>query len=212
MGTTWLLVSGSKYDHTGITTGCVSCHGGATAGAMSKPSGHIPTGLGCEVCHRSTVAFGPGTPMNHLGIASGCATCHGGTYAGVMAKPTNHVPTTAGCESCHKNTTAFSAWTMNYTGIVNGCVTCHGGTYAGVMTNRRTTSRRRLGVRPVIPPLRPLEQPRSITSESSRAVPRRGVITEQRRASWANRRQGISQRRNRARSATRAPRPSPPGR
>ena len=53
MGTTWVLVSGSKYNHSGITSGCVTCHGGTTAGVMGKPSGHIPTALGCEVCHTS---------------------------------------------------------------------------------------------------------------------------------------------------------------
>ena len=129
-GTTWLLVSGSRYDHTGITTGCATCHGGATAGVVSKPAGHIPTTLGCETCHKSTVAFGPGTPMNHQGITTGCATCHGGTYAGVMTKSATHIVTSAPCESCHKSTTSFTGAVFSHAGIVTGCATCHNGSTA----------------------------------------------------------------------------------
>ena len=102
-------------NHSGITSGCTTCHaagasGTAFTGVTPKPqgSGHIPTTADCASCHKSTTAFGPGTPMNHAGITSGCATCHasGLSFTGVtvVSKPANHIPTTAACESCHAAT------------------------------------------------------------------------------------------------------------
>src|SRR3974390_1626207 len=56
---------------------CSACHNGSIAPGM--PSGHIPTWApSCDICHRNTVAFGPGTRMNHSGIVSGCTNCHNG--------------------------------------------------------------------------------------------------------------------------------------
>ena len=133
-------------NHTGIASGCTTCHaasatGIAFTGVTPKPqgTGHIPVTGDCATCHKSTTAFGPGTPMKHTGIASGCATCHdtGKSYTGVTikTKPTNHVPTTASCESCHAvgNFASFAGTTMNHAGIAAAA--------------RRATRRARRGLR-----------------------------------------------------------------
>ena len=125
----WVLVS-RGYDHSGVVPGtCASCHNGTKA--AGKPATHIPTTQSCDTCHKSTTAFGPGTPMNHTGITAGCATCHGGGYAGVVRKSATHVTTSAPCESCHKSTTSFVGAAFNHTGITTGCATCHNGGIGG---------------------------------------------------------------------------------
>ena len=121
-------------NHTGIATGCTTCHAASVTGTpfygvTPKPqgTGHIPTTADCATCHKSTTAFGPGTLMVHTGITSGCATCHdtGKSFTGVTnlkTKPTNHVPTTATCETCHSatNFTTFAGTAMNHSGIASG--------------------------------------------------------------------------------------------
>ncbi len=117
--------------HTGITTGCAQCHGGATAltfynnndnpksGVLSPP--HIPafSGSDCSNCHSSTTyAVGSFGPMNmtqatHAGVGSTCNSCHeaglsfymGAASPGLQGRPADH---TAGqqvapndCSLCH---------------------------------------------------------------------------------------------------------------
>jgi predicted CXXCH cytochrome family protein len=117
--------------HTGITTGCAQCHGGATAltfynnndnpksGVLSPP--HIPafSGTDCSNCHASTTyAAGGFGPMNmtqatHAGVGSTCNNCHeaglnfymGAASPGLQGRPADH---TAGqqvapndCSLCH---------------------------------------------------------------------------------------------------------------
>jgi hypothetical protein len=81
--------------HTGITSGCNQCHGGATqltfynnytslkaAASLSPP--HIPafTGEDCSACHSPpnyvTGGFGPMnmTQATHAGVGSTCNSCH----------------------------------------------------------------------------------------------------------------------------------------
>ena len=111
---------GTLMVHTGITTGCATCHdtGKSFTGVTNlktKPSNHVPTSAACETCHSaSNFTTFAGTAMNHSGIASGCTTCHaasvtGTPFAGVTPKPqgSGHIPTTADCATCHKSTTAF---------------------------------------------------------------------------------------------------------
>ena len=127
-------------NHTGITTGCLTCHaasatGTAFVGVTPKPqgAGHIPTTAACETCHKSTTVFGPNTAMNHAGISAGCASCHdaGKTFTGVTnlkTKPANHIPTTAACESCHAaaNFTSFAGTAMNHAPVTGtACAACH---------------------------------------------------------------------------------------
>ena len=123
---------GAVMDHTGITTNCVSCHGGTIPGVVAKPATHFTTTAACENCHLSTVSF-LGAGMDHTGVTTGCASCHGGQYTGVVAKPATHIATSLACESCHSpsstSTGGFAApnWTMSHTGITSGCASCHGG-------------------------------------------------------------------------------------
>ena len=125
---------GTPMNHTGITTGCTTCHGAGQSwagGVVTKPANHFPTTSPCELCHKSFTTFS-GTTMNHSGITTGCATCHGAGLSwagGIVTKPTNHFPTTAACELCHLSTKTFSGTKMVHstlTGInPGGCNTCH---------------------------------------------------------------------------------------
>ena len=61
-------------NHTGIGSGCTTCHAASAGGIafvgvtpVPQGSGHIPTAADCATCHASTVKFGPGTAMNHAG-------------------------------------------------------------------------------------------------------------------------------------------------
>ena len=117
--------------HTGITTGCAQCHGGATllsfynndmvvkAAAALSPA-HIPafTGEDCSSCHKPTYVAGGFGPMNmtqasHAGVGSTCNSCHeaglsfymGAASPGLQGRPADH---TAGnmaapndCSTCH---------------------------------------------------------------------------------------------------------------
>ncbi len=117
--------------HTGISSGCAQCHGGATAltfynnndnpksGVLSPT--HIPafSGTDCSNCHSSTTyAVGTFGPMNmtqatHAGVGTTCNPCHeaglsfymGAASPGLQGRPADH---TAGqqvapsdCSLCH---------------------------------------------------------------------------------------------------------------
>ena len=108
--------------HTGIVSGCASCHGyinaaksfavGMTPVNQTPSPTHIAAGSSpCESCHSSTVSF---------------------TIAINGTKPTNHLPTTQPCSTCHSSTSYYPG-IMNHLGIVSGCTTCHNGqVFAGV--------------------------------------------------------------------------------
>jgi hypothetical protein len=133
--------------HTGIVSGCTSCHNGqAFTGVTpkSKPVNHVPTSMSCETCHStsntSTGGFS-GTVMKHTGIVGGCTNCHNGqAFAGVtpVFKPMGtpaHLNTSLSCETCHSSTVSFTGAGMNHLGIVSGCINCHTGqTFAVGMT------------------------------------------------------------------------------
>jgi len=64
-------------NHTGIASGCTTCHAASATGVaftgitpLSQGAGHIPTGADCVTCHKSTTSFA-GTAMNHAGISRG---------------------------------------------------------------------------------------------------------------------------------------------
>jgi len=113
--------SGTLMKHTGIVSGCATCHGfmgaaktfavGMTPVSQTTSPTHTAAGSSpCESCHTSTVSFTVAT---------------GGT------KPANHLPTTAACTLCHG--TPYYPGKMNHTGISSGCTTCHNGqVFAGV--------------------------------------------------------------------------------
>jgi len=117
--------------HTGITTGCAQCHGGATAltfynnndnpksAVLSPP--HIPafSGTDCSSCHSSTTyAVGGFGPMNmtqatHSGVGSTCNPCHeaglsfymGAANPGLQGRPADHTTgqqaSPNDCNLCH---------------------------------------------------------------------------------------------------------------
>jgi Cytochrome c7 and related cytochrome c len=116
--------------HTGITSGCAQCHGGATAltfynnndnplSAASLSPPHIPafTGEDCSACHTANYAaggFGPMnmTPATHAGVGATCKSCHeaglnfymGAANPKLQGRPTDHTGTMAApadCSLCH---------------------------------------------------------------------------------------------------------------
>ena len=125
-------------NHTGITSGCATCHASGSSFAnvvpVAPPPTHVPTSQPCELCHSPTKFnnFGGGT-MNHAGITSGCANCHasGKSFYGVtiVTPPATHIPTgSAACETCHAPAkfTNFSGTAMNHAPVASTtCATCH---------------------------------------------------------------------------------------
>jgi hypothetical protein len=148
--------------HTGIISGCVTCHTGQTynSGVLVKGkdatgASHfpIPSTNTCESCHSiSNFTTFSGTNMSHTLISSGCASCHtdqtyngGIKVKGMGTTAPAHLPTTASpaCETCHSisNFSTFSGTTMKHTLIVSGCATCHGGqAFQGVTPKTKGTS------------------------------------------------------------------------
>jgi hypothetical protein len=141
--------------HTGISTGCAQCHGGASAltfynnndNPLAAPATHIPSFAGndCSACHTTNYAAGGFGPMNmtqatHVPVsATTCKTCHeagltfymGAANPGLQGRPTDHTGSMAApadCSVCH--TTA----NWNSTTLPSGhmptpgtqtCNTCH---------------------------------------------------------------------------------------
>ncbi|HYM35318.1 MAG TPA: hypothetical protein VET48_07970, partial [Steroidobacteraceae bacterium] len=122
--TNFTTFSGTAMNHTGITSGCATCHGaGLTFAGMppvkTLPSNHIPTGsIACETCHSPTnfTTFS-GTSMNHAVVtAIACSTCHeaGKSFVGSPAVVTRPGPphvTGGECSQCHFSTTSFKGAT-----------------------------------------------------------------------------------------------------
>ena len=88
--------------HTGITSGCATCHdtGKSFTGVTNlktKPANHVPTTATCETCHvASNFTSFAGTAMKHTGISTGCTTCHaagatGTAFFGVTPLPQGSV-------------------------------------------------------------------------------------------------------------------------
>ena len=147
--TTWL---GANFDHTGIVTGCATCHNGVKA--VGKQGNHMPTTNLCENCH--TTAIGTKMPSwvpskfdhTQMTTLNTCLPCHSGNQAistgHVSGQPLNHVPlnsSTGDCITCHGNTPAAETWTVIPVSIatlhiglnVSNCLLCHGGeTFAGI--------------------------------------------------------------------------------
>jgi len=125
-------------NHSGITSGCATCHapGSSFANIVPKtpPANHIPSSKPCETCHAaSNFTSFAGTAMNHAGITSGCSTCHaaGKSFFGVTMKtpPGTHIPFGgAACEACHApaNFNTFSGTPMNHSAVASmTCMSCH---------------------------------------------------------------------------------------
>ena len=93
--------SQARFDHTGASPACGSCHSGSFA--EPRPPSHLPTSNQCGDCHATTFSFSVAT-MNHVGISTGCVTCHNGSR--VFGKHPGHIPSPNNCELCH-NTMSF---------------------------------------------------------------------------------------------------------
>ncbi len=135
--------AGAAMSHTGISTGCATCHdlGKSFAGVTNlktKPATHIPTTAACETCHAAGnfTSFG-NTAMNHTPVAgTPCATCHetGKSWYGVtiVTRPTAaqdpYHPATGECGTCHTSTTSFGTVTSkpaNHVPTTAACTLCH---------------------------------------------------------------------------------------
>ncbi|MBI4693457.1 MAG: hypothetical protein HY749_05495 [Gammaproteobacteria bacterium] len=127
--TTWVT---TVFDHTGITTGCASCH--ATALATNKPSDKVHLALKatapCETCHKTTLAWTV-TAVDHTQFTTTtpCANCHDGATATHKPSDTIHNQTTSDCVNCHA-TTSWVVTFFDHTGITGACSGCHNGTTA----------------------------------------------------------------------------------
>jgi hypothetical protein len=109
--------SQAAMNHTGITSGCATCHGPGLSFAnivpKEPPGTHIPYGAAtCEACH-SPAKFSSfsGTAMNHGAVAGmKCVSCHelGMSWFGVniVTRPSASHHPGQDCGQCH-NTTSF---------------------------------------------------------------------------------------------------------
>jgi hypothetical protein len=73
----------ATMSHTGITSGCATCHASGMSFANINPTGppakHIPTGAtACEGCHSSTTFTNFGNTMIKHAVVTGmaCMSCH----------------------------------------------------------------------------------------------------------------------------------------
>ena len=95
--------SNASFSHTGISSGCASCHGdGVTTGTffgvtpknrLGLAPSHIASSQVCEDCHSSipsaqipvSGATAPNTfaggQFNHTGVGNGCDACHGASVS-----------------------------------------------------------------------------------------------------------------------------------
>ncbi|HET6473301.1 MAG TPA: cytochrome c3 family protein, partial [Pseudomonadales bacterium] len=124
------------FDHTGVTSGCFSCHNGTKA--TGKPSNHILTDNICEACH-STLAWKPATVVDHAHVLGSCSSCHNGTIA--TGKPNTHIQTDSSCEACH-STLVWKPANVDHAHVLGTCSSCHNGTIAtGKNTGHFVTTR-----------------------------------------------------------------------
>jgi hypothetical protein len=125
-----------------VATPCATCHNGsyvlAGTRALGKNSTHVPTAVGCDNCHTSSLTAWKPAAMSHAAVAgSACDTCHSGGYViggtRVLGKTANHVPIPGGvtCDNCHSSArTDWKSWVMSHTAVVvAACGTCHTGTF-----------------------------------------------------------------------------------
>ncbi len=136
--------------HTGISSGCQSCHESTdvwmgmanypiSPKTLSGNTGTQYTGFNT----RPTAAASTYSVADAAHPATGdCVTCHGAgfTYFSGQAEPSNHIPTlTQACATCHTTAGNFAVYTANLTTlhsvVATTCSTCHAdgkGPFAGV--------------------------------------------------------------------------------
>lgn len=120
--------SAPGFNHTGVSTDCVTCHNGQRA--PGKSGTHLATSDVCVACH-GTDTFTPELAVDHDEVLGVCGACHDGVIA--IGKSPTHLATALECDACH-NTTSFLTTgpgsSFNHAGIVDNCVSCHNGTVA----------------------------------------------------------------------------------
>ncbi|MES1161772.1 MAG: hypothetical protein ABUL50_01760, partial [Rhizobacter sp.] len=132
--------------HTGITSGCNSCHEASYVWMGMNYYPIAPTTLSSTAQYtgfhtRPRAAAGTYNIADAAHPATGdCSQCHSGTnFFSGQAKPDGHIPTTlASCSTCHVTPGDFSIAGLTtsmptlHTGITSGCASCHtAGTGAG---------------------------------------------------------------------------------
>jgi hypothetical protein len=141
--------------HTGITTGCAQCHGGAAPllfynhhdEPKAAPANHIPsfTNNDCSACHTANYTAGGFGPMNmtqatHNNVSGmACKTCHeaglafymGTANPGLQGRPADHTGSLAApadCSGCH-NTANWNSTALPAGHMPNpgnqACNLCH---------------------------------------------------------------------------------------
>lgn len=138
----------SKFDHTGITSNCASCHDTGKPFAAFPEMGHKPTsGQDCSTCHTPSGWLSAGVAI-HNPIPGACNSCHGpgGSYKNSLpaSEPFNYTDATYGpqqmfhsfpglpdCASCHTATPANVgvAWSGGFVFhsklAPTTCIQCH---------------------------------------------------------------------------------------
>ncbi len=136
--------------HTGISSGCSSCH---ESNYVWMGMTYYPISPKTLSANQATQYIGfntrPGVAASTYSVADAahptsgdCATCHGGNfnYFSGQAEPSNHIPTlTQACSVCHTTAGNFAVYTTNLTAlhsvVTTACSTCHAdgkGPFAGV--------------------------------------------------------------------------------
>lgn len=114
----------ARFEHLGITSGCLRCHraGGAGRPAPVDIIHRQAPGAECSNCHRSTDSFASGALLDHSGFASGCEAA--GCHARDKARARAHAAL-IGCQDCH----SYPSWSnvrMNHSLIgATQCRACH---------------------------------------------------------------------------------------
>jgi hypothetical protein len=93
----------ARFDHTGIATGCQSCHNGGPA--TGKVANHMTTSLDCSSCHHypvwSAIGFvhtSAAYPGDHRGSPA-CTVCHRSNTDGAVWAAAAYRPSCAGCHA-----------------------------------------------------------------------------------------------------------------
>lgn len=118
--------AGAGFDHTGVTTGCNTCH------LKDRPGNHLPTPADseCALCHRVPPdTFAQAAAFNHGNVRSmRCDACHSGGFGAIGApgKTPDHPPTQPAqdCHDCH-STSSFADANFDHAGVTTGCIRCH---------------------------------------------------------------------------------------
>jgi hypothetical protein len=120
----------------GTPRDCASCHTAGLPFAKNntvKPARHIPSVVGCEVCHSNQTFVGRNKFRHETVIATvRCETCHTGN--GATGKSQQHMPVASNqlCSDCHKSFTdwlAGTVFTHAEVATANRCDVCHNGRF-----------------------------------------------------------------------------------